>query len=479
MSDAAFTHGSTMGHVARMTLAGAVGLFAIFIVDAANLFYISMLGAKELAAAIGFAGSLQFFLVSLAIGLSIGVSAIVSRAIGEDDMVKARRLAASSLIIVAGAISLVSLLTWIWREDALALLGAEGDTLAIASRFLGISLPSLPLLGIGMATSSLLRSAGDARRSMYVTLAGGAVSAVMDPALIFGLSMGVDGAAVATILARLVMAVVGLAAVIKAHDMVARPRVGAILRDSTPLFAIAGPAIGTQLSTPFGNAYLTTVFAEFGDAAVAGWAVVGRLIPVAFGAIFALSGSVGPIFGQNLGAKRFDRVADTYRDALIFCTLYVLAAWFILWLATDLVIGAFNMSGQGEEVVRVFIQIGAGGFLFTGALFVSNAALNNLGRPLWSTGFNWVRNAVVIPVLAYLCAEPFGLTGAVYAQAGASVLVAIIAIMVGWRRIRTMTPAEPAAPAPAYAEAAAFSTGKASTALPLGRAPLAEERKPR
>ena len=79
---AKFTTGSTMRHVIVMTMTASVGLVAIFMVDALNLFYISLLGEKELAAAIGYAGTLQFFLISTAIGMTIGAGALVAKNLG-------------------------------------------------------------------------------------------------------------------------------------------------------------------------------------------------------------------------------------------------------------------------------------------------------------------------------------------------------------------------------------------------------------
>ena len=74
-----FVTGSTLKHVLNMTAAGSVGLIAIFAVDLLNLFYISLLGQKELAAAVGYAGTLLFFVLSAGIGLAIAVSAVTSR----------------------------------------------------------------------------------------------------------------------------------------------------------------------------------------------------------------------------------------------------------------------------------------------------------------------------------------------------------------------------------------------------------------
>jgi Na+-driven multidrug efflux pump len=80
-----FLTGSTLGHVVRMTATGAVGITFVFIVDAANLLWVSQLGDKQLVAAIGFAYAVQFFSVSVAVGLMIAATAVVSRSIGGGD----------------------------------------------------------------------------------------------------------------------------------------------------------------------------------------------------------------------------------------------------------------------------------------------------------------------------------------------------------------------------------------------------------
>src|SRR6266567_804349 len=101
-----FTRGTIMRHVVVMTATGSIGLMSIFVVDFLNLFYIAMLGQQELAAAIGYAGTVLFFTVSLCIGVTIAGTALVSRALGARHREEARRLATSSLVFMT-AITLV------------------------------------------------------------------------------------------------------------------------------------------------------------------------------------------------------------------------------------------------------------------------------------------------------------------------------------------------------------------------------------
>lgn len=424
-----------MGHVVRMTMTGAVGITFVFIVDAANLFWISWLGDPQLVAAIGFAFAIQFFSVSSGIGLMIASTALISRAIGAGDRDRARRQATSAAITAFLFQSLVAgLIVW-FRHDLLTLAGARGETAELAARYLAISLPSLGVMALGMTANGALRAEGDGMRSMFVTLFSGAVAMIIDPVMIYGLGWGLDGAAIGLVMFRFVMLGIAFRFAIGTHDLMAAPRFGDIIGCLRPYFAIAIPAMLTQMATPVGNYILTMAMAPYGDQAMAGWAVVGRLTVVAFGGIFSLAGAIGGIFGQNFGASRHDRVARTYRDALIFGACYTLVTWGALALVGNLVIAGFAMPPAGADVVWAFTHIGAGGFLFGSALFVCNSAFNALGKPTRSTLVNWTRDGVLTWPLAVWLTGLFGAPGVIYAQAAASMAVGGLAGFWGWRYV--------------------------------------------
>lgn len=424
-----------MRHVAVMTVTGSIGLTFLFLVDFASLFYVSLLGRDVLTAGVGFAGAVQFFTVSVCIGLSIAAMALVSRAIGARETGRARQNATSALMISISIMVVIAFITLLLRYQILALIGAKGEAAQVAADFLMISLPSLPFVGTGMVTASILRAEGDARAAMMVTVTGGAAAMVLDPLLIFGLDLGVDGAAMTVALSRGISALVGLRACMR-RDLLAPPSVSNAIGFTRPFFSIAGAAILTQLSTPFGNILLTWSISSHGDSAVAGWAVASRLTVLAFGGIFALSGAIGGIIGQNYGARLPDRVAMAYRDSLIFAGVYVVATWILLASLAGVIARGFGVEAEGTDVVYAFCYIGAGGFMFNAALFVANASFNNLGRPLLSSAFNWTRDGIVIPLALFTIPLSWGAPGVVYAQAAAGLLVGSVAVLSGWRLSR-------------------------------------------
>lgn len=389
--DATFTHGATMRHVLVMSATGAIGLIAIFVVDFLSLLYVSWLNDPVLVAGVEYATQVLFFLVSVSIGLAIAVTALVSRAIGAGDPEAARRLAASTLVHVFVTGNVLALLVFLFRGELLRAVGAEGPAYAVADRFLVISVPANALLGLGMSLSGVLRAAGDARRAMYVTLFGGIATAGLDPLLIFGLGLGVDGAAISTVLARLVVVAVGVWGAVGVHGLVARPRLGDALRDLPALAAIAGPAILTNLAAPVSNGYVLRVFSRFGESSVAAFAIIDRITPLAFALLYAMSGSVGPIVGQNYGARLFDRVRRTLTDCFTLSLAYSLIVWLALFLAAPRLADLFGAVGRTREIVLFYCAFGVAAWLFFACVFVANAAFNNLGHPLLATIFNWGR----------------------------------------------------------------------------------------
>jgi len=430
-----------MRHVIVMTMTGSVGLVALFMVDLADMYFISLLGEVEVAAAIGYAGSVLFFTVAVGLGFGIAASALVARAIGSGDHQKARLLCTNSLIFAGVLASVFAIIIWFLIPWILTLLRADGRAHELATSYLQIIIPAMPALTIGISSAAILRALGDAKRSMYVTLAGGAVNAVLDPILIFWAGLGLDGAAFASATARIAVMGVGAYAIAGVHKMICRPDFLHFRIDVPAISSIALPAILTNVATPVGNAYVTAVIAGFGDGPVAGWAVVGRIIPVAFGVVFALSGAIGPILGQNLGALRYDRVDRSITDALLFTAVYVGFMWALLALTHEYIAAAFGLSGAAAEMVSLFCVWLSPAFAFFSALFIANASFNNLGRPHYSVAFNWTRATLGTIPFVYMGSALYGAPGALAGNMVGGVLIGVLAIWACYRLVASLAEA--------------------------------------
>ncbi len=446
--DGAFTQGSTMRHILVLTATSSVGLMALFLVDLADLYFLSLLGEVEVAAAIGYAGSILFFTVSVGIGLSIAASALVARALGERIISKARRFTTHSLLFAASISLLIAIVVWIFVPELLELLGAEGHTHKLAASYLRIIIPAMPILAMGICASAILRALGDAKRSMYVTLAGGITNAVLDPLFIFTFGLGVDGAAWASVIARFSVFGVGLYGLIKHHRALSKPKPHAFTNDALVISRIAFPAILTNIATPIGNAYVTYAIAAFGDSAVAGWAIIGRIIPFAFAGIFSLSGAIGPVIGQNLGARLYQRVKQSLGNALLFTAVYTLIAWILLAALSSQIVTLFDMSGEAANLIELFCFWLSPFFVFFGAMYVTNAAFNNLGRAHYSTIFNWGRATLGTIPFVYLGGLYFGPIGTIGGNMTGALFFGVASVIVCYRLIRRIELQDQAADVP-------------------------------
>ena len=434
-TQAKFLTGDLFRHIVIMASSASIGLVSIFLVDFADLLFISMLGEAELAAAVGFAATISFFTFSVSIGLTIAVSALVAQRLGRDEAVEARTIASSAMIFGFLVCIGVSALCWTFAPALLSLIGAGGETLDLAIRYFRIVVPSMPIAALGMMAAGILRAHGDARRAMTVTIASGAVNAILDPIFIFGFGLGLDGAAYASVAARIAMFATAIYPIFRHYGGFAIINLSRFRSDLSAIIAIAAPAMMTNSATPIGSGFVTRAISEFGDGAVAAMAVAGRLTPLAFCVIFALSGAVGPIIGQNFGAKNYGRVREALVKSVIFTSGYVVAIWLVLLLTHGFISDVFKLSEEGANIIFWFAAVVTPLFIFNGTLFISNAAFNNLRRPLISTIINWARNTIGLLPFIIIGANIGGATGVLIGQAVGGVLFGIAGLWLAFRLI--------------------------------------------
>lgn len=428
-TQAKFLSGNLTGHIITMSLTSAVGLLALFLVDFVDMLFISMLGVAELAAAVGFAGSILFVTTSISIGMGIAGGAMVARALGEGREDRASE--ALTHVLAVGVIFAVIIAALIFAnlEGMTSLVGATGRTQDLAISYLQILIPTMPVLLVGIVASAALRSHGAARLSMLVTLVAGVVNAVLDPIFIFVLDMGLDGAAIASVLSRFAMAGTALWYLQRSYCGLKMPNVTAILSDLKPIAAIAIPAILANVATPIGSAYVTRAAAEFGEAAVAGMAIIGRLTPIAFALIFAMSGAIGPIIGQNFGAGRHDRVHEAFNRSMVLIVIYVIPVVAVLFMLRAPIADLFKAEGEARALIYLFCGPLSLAWIFNGVIFIANATYNNLGHPFYSTWVNWGRNTLGIFPFVYVGAQLWGASGVLIGQMAGGVVLAVVSLL--------------------------------------------------
>lgn len=430
---ARFTQGSLWRHVSLMSLTNATGLMMVFLVDVVDIYFIALLGESELAAGVGFAGSVLFFVRSIAIALGIATSVLVSRHLGMNDRAGAARMAMNVPLLALLIIALVSGTAFIFRETLLGWVGASGETQQYAADYLAIVIPGTLMMLLGMCGGQIIRAMGEAKLSMWIAIAAALTNAALDPLFIFTFGWGLAGAAWATVASQLVALLLSWWAIIVRFRLVTRWSLRAWLEDIAPAMAIAFPSMLTNIATPFSAAFAARMMAPFGDSAVAAFAVVMRLVPMSLAVVFALSGAVAPIVGQNAGAGRFDRVRETLWQALKFNWLVVVAVSVVLYGLSPYLPYWFSLSDEAAGLLLLFCSGMTLLFGFNGMVFFLNAAFNNLGRPFYATLANFARVLLGSIPLVYIGQHFCGARGVLFGYMSESIVVSIICWLVAQR----------------------------------------------
>ncbi len=432
-----YTEGPIFKHISNLSITSAIGLFAIFAVDLVDVFFIALLGEPELAAAVGFAGTALFFGAAICIGLAIAVSTVVAQAVGEESVqgadaqaLNSVRLATHGLLTIVLISVPLTVLSLIYAPWLLSLMGAKGLTLDMATHYFRIVGAALPVLGIAMAGTSLLRAVGEAKLSMWATIIAGLVNAILDPILIFALSMDLTGAAIASVISRFTVAGMAMYFIAGRHKLLQKPEWARFAADVKQLSAIAIPSLITNLAGPFGAAYATTQMARFGTDAVAAAAVIGRMTPVAFAGLYGLSGAVGPVASQNMGAKQWHRVRQTLLSSGLFVTLYVVPVAIGMFLLKDLLVSVFDLQDQAADLLRFYCTFIVISYWLFGLQLAANPLFTALRHPGYATVSNIARDLCLGIPLVYLGSSWFGAPGVLGGQAIGNMLAGIIAFSV-------------------------------------------------
>ena len=331
----------------KLTIPMIFGIVALVAFNLVDTFFVGQLGTIELAA-ISFTFPVVFIIGSIAMGLGIGTSSVISRAIGEGDRHKVQRLTtdamALSLLVVISFV-VVGLLT---IEPVFRLLGASPEIMPFIKQYMVIWYVGVPFVIIPMVGNSAIRATGDTKTPSIIMMAAAGVNLVMDPLLIFGIGpfprWELAGAAVATVAARATAMVISLWVLYRREGMVTfeRPRLGEVFQSWKKVLYIGVPASGTNLIIPMSMGVITRLVSTYGVEAVAALGVSIRIEMFALTVIMALGSVMTPFVGQNWGAGKLDRVRLGVRLSRRFAMVWGLGMFILFILLSRPIAGLFN-----------------------------------------------------------------------------------------------------------------------------------------
>ncbi len=425
------------GTLFRMTVPMIFGILAMVAFHLTDTFFVAQLGTNALAA-MSFTFPVVFVIHSISMGLGVGVSAVVSRVIGSGDHDQVRRLTTDSLVLamlVVGFFVATGLLT---IDPLFRLLGATDEIVPLIKSYMKIWYTGVLFVVIPMVGNSAIRATGDTKTPSLIMVAAVTVNVILDPLLIFGIGpfprMELAGAALATVFARATALLVSLWVLGRRERMltlVLLP-IRNLIRSWRSVLYIGLPTAGTNMIVPVALGIITRMVAEYGPQPVAALGVATRIDPFALAVIFALSASLGPFVGQNLGAGRYDRIKLAVWYSHRFAVGWGLLMLAVLALSARPIASLFSDTPAVVDTTVHYLRLVPIGYGLQGVLLLSNMTLNILKKPLHAASLNLTQMFVLYIPLAFIGSRLMGVPGIFGAAAVANIVAGTVAFF--WLR---------------------------------------------
>ncbi|MBG9996874.1 MATE family efflux transporter [Pseudoalteromonas sp. NZS127_1] len=426
-----------------MTIPMIFGMITLMMFNIVDTFFISLLGTEPLAA-VSFTFPVTFTVISLAIGLGIGTSAVIAKALGSNKIDEARFDASISLMVGVVLVIVLSSVGYLLIDPIFTLLGAGAQVLPLIHEYMNIWFIGSVFLITPMIGNSVLRASGDTKTPSIVMGGAGLINAVLDPILIFGFgpipALGIQGAAIASVIAWSVAVVIILYILaVKKRLLSLKAGKQTVTGAIRKILKIGLPAAGANMLTPVAMAVMTAMVAHHGPEAVAAFGVGSRIESIASILVLALSMTLPPFVSQNFGAGKLCRVKEAYTGTLKFVMVWQFAIYVLLIAFSGVISQLFGKEQAVIDVIKLFIYTIPLSYGLQGVIILSNSSFNALHKPMYALVLSVIRLFIFYVPFAYVGNEIAGLLGLFIGAALGNLFTAIVAYKWFMKKLETLS----------------------------------------
>lgn len=391
----------------KLTLPSIVGTLSLMIFNVADTYFVSKLGVEELAA-ISFTFPVIMIINSFILGVGIAAMSLFSKAAGNQDKEEEKLLATSSLLlgfIISISLSLIGYLT---IQPLFTLLGASSELMPHIINYMQIWYIGVIFITVPMIGDGILRGLGDTFTPSVVMLTVGVINIILDPMLIFGMgpfpALGIKGAALATVFARMIAGVVSILIQTLREDLIILEglKFKNVKRKWKDLIYLGLPNAGIKAIVPMGVAVFTSILAQYGKESVAAYGVAARVESIFMAVLNALGITAAVFVGQNLGAKKPERIKEGIFWLYSFSIIFGLFSAIVLWISGYSISGLFTDNLIIRDTVALYLLIVPITYGLYGVGQTGASILNVYNEPLWAAGLNLMQMALIAVPIGYL-----------------------------------------------------------------------------
>ena len=421
-----------------------IGMLINALYNLVDTYFVGGLGTDQMGAV-----TVAFPLGQIVVGLGLlfgnGAAAYLSRLLGRGDKDTANKVASTAIYSGVSIGAIVILFSIIFLEPILKQAGAIESVIPYAVTYSRIYIVFSIFNVFNVTMNNIVSSEGAAKTAMCALMAGAVLNVILDPVFIYALNLGVAGAAIATAISQIISTLVYLCYILRKKSVFnfsikeccfAKEIMSEILK-------IGIPTLIFQLLTSLSIGMINSAAKEYGGSALAAMGPVTKIMSMGTLIVFGFLQGFQPIAGFSYGAKKFDRLREAIRTAVLWSTIFCVIFGFVAAVFSTQIVSLFTK--EDAEMVRVgSIALRANGlsFVLFGFYTVYSFLFLVMGKAAEGCVLGACRQGICFVPVILILPLVLGLSGVLYAQPIADVISAIVTALMAVRLHRELRTAE-------------------------------------
>ena len=417
-----------------------VGMLISALYNAIDAYFVGGLGMSQMGAV-----SVVFPIVQIIIGLGMmfgaGASSYISRLLGKGANEQADKTASTSLFsgLLVGTIIIIGIMVFL--DPVLTALGSTETILPYARAYAKIYVTGSIINVFTVMMNNLLTAQGATKFTMKAMLTGSIANVILDPIMIYGMDLGIEGAAIATVISLCINMALYIGYIAKKKGVL-RFSVRNIAPSKTiyaEVLKIGIPVLLFQLLASTAMGSINTAAKPYGDFAVAAMGAVTRIMTVVTYVVFGFLKGFQPFAGYNYGAKKYERLKKSIRLCMIWSTVFCIVAAIVLFIFADPIVSLFGTDTEMVDIAAKALRLNAVLFITFGFQMVYASLYLAIGKSLVGSVLSLSRQGIFFFPLVLVLPHVMGLTGVVWVQPMADLLTTILTIVFAVRINHTLS----------------------------------------
>jgi len=417
-----------------------VGMLISALYNAIDAYFVGGLGMSQMGAV-----SVVFPIVQIIIGLGMmfgaGASSYISRLLGKGVNEQANKTASTSLFsgLLVGTVIIIGIMVFL--DPVLTSLGSTETILPYARAYAKIYVTGSIINVFTVMMNNLLTAQGATKFTMIAMLTGSITNVILDPIMIYGMDLGIEGAAIATVISLCINMALYIGYIAKKKGVL-RFSVRNIAPSKTiyaEVLKIGIPVLLFQLLASTAMGSINTAAKPYGDYAVAAMGAVIRIMTVVTYVVFGFLKGFQPFAGYNYGAKKYERLKKSIRLCMIWSTAFCIFAAIVLFIFADPVVSLFGTDVKMIDLAAKALRLNAVLFITFGFQMVYASLYLAIGKSLIGSILSLSRQGIFFFPLVFALPHLLGLTGVIWVQPMADLLTTILTVIFAVKINRTLS----------------------------------------